>query len=287
MIEGYPCSEIEIKTGHFRYAAKRWGYSSGMPTLALHGWLDNAASFDFVAPLLPDLQIVALDFPGHGYSAHRPKGYRYHYVDYISDVVDVADALKWDKFILMGHSLGAGVASITAGSIPECATKLILLEGLGAMTRDPAKSHEYLARSLQQMKLLSKKMPPIYKNLQELIEARIKVGDMKEKSVEALVSRNYIELENGVTWRSDPRLRIASPVYLTEEQIFSYLQAIQAPVLLLTAESGIFSQNEQYLQARCDRIKHLSRKIFPGGHHFHLDSPALVAEAIQAFLNSR
>ncbi len=277
------CGEIEIKTGHFRYAAKRWGSNAGIPTLALHGWLDNAATFDFLAPLLPDLQIVALDFPGHGHSAHRPKGYRYHYLDYVSDVVDVADALKWEKFILMGHSLGAGIASITAGSLPDRIEKLVLLEGLGAMTRDPDKSNEYLARSIKQMNVVLKKLPPLYENLEELIEARLKIGDLKKDAVEALVKRSYIELEEGVTWRSDPRLRIASPVYLTDEQVFSYLQAIQSPTLLITAEAGMF-KDKQYLQDRCEKVKCIIRKTIQGGHHFHLDNPEPVAEAIQAFV---
>ncbi|MCG8335651.1 MAG: hypothetical protein MJE63_14115, partial [Proteobacteria bacterium] len=64
--------EVEIKTAHFRYAAKRWGNKKGQKILALHGWLDNAATFDHLAPLLPEVDLVALDFPGHGFSAHRP-----------------------------------------------------------------------------------------------------------------------------------------------------------------------------------------------------------------------
>ena len=45
--------------------------------LCLHGWLDNAASFNRLVPLLLDsaedipTQIVALDFPGHGLSGHK------------------------------------------------------------------------------------------------------------------------------------------------------------------------------------------------------------------------
>ena len=51
--------------------------------LCLHGWLDNAASFNRLAPLLLDsfpvsdeqqqqpMEILALDFPGHGLSGHK------------------------------------------------------------------------------------------------------------------------------------------------------------------------------------------------------------------------
>lgn len=46
--------------------------------LCLHGWLDDAASFNRLASLLlnsspskPSLEILALDFPGHGLSGHK------------------------------------------------------------------------------------------------------------------------------------------------------------------------------------------------------------------------
>ncbi|MEM8768285.1 MAG: alpha/beta hydrolase, partial [Pseudomonadota bacterium] len=73
-----------------RITAKRWGDPAGEPTLALHGWLDNAATFDRLAPLLPELNLVALDFAGHGLSDHRPPGVHYHSFTDIQDVMAVA-----------------------------------------------------------------------------------------------------------------------------------------------------------------------------------------------------
>ncbi|HQC73883.1 MAG TPA: alpha/beta hydrolase, partial [Candidatus Competibacteraceae bacterium] len=65
---------LELSTPYLRLAARAWGPADGLPVLAVHGWLDNAASFDALAPLLPELRLVALDLPGHGHSAHRPPG---------------------------------------------------------------------------------------------------------------------------------------------------------------------------------------------------------------------
>lgn len=127
--------ESTIETRYLRFAAKRWGDPNGLPVLALHGWLDNAASFDQLAPCLPQLQLVAIDLAGHGHSEHRPSGVKYHYVDYIDDVMAVADALGWERFALLGHSLGAGIACVVAGSFPERITHLMLLEGIGPMSR--------------------------------------------------------------------------------------------------------------------------------------------------------
>ena len=64
--------EVEIQTSTLRLVAKCWGKPEGLPVLALHGWLDNAATFDHLAPFLPEFRLVSLDLPGHGFSDHRP-----------------------------------------------------------------------------------------------------------------------------------------------------------------------------------------------------------------------
>ncbi|MBU2513268.1 alpha/beta hydrolase [bacterium] len=275
--------EIEIKTSFNKYAAKVWGNKKGIPTLALHGWLDNAATFDRLAPLLPDLYLVALDFPGHGFSAHRPRGIKYHYLDYAEDVIKAVDALGWKRFNLLGHSLGAGVATIVAGAFPDRIEKLVLIEGLGPMTRDPKNSHQYLNRSITQMKKITDLKPPLYENIEEMVEIRSRVGDMSNESVRLLIERGVIELENGITWRSDPRLKIASPSYLTEEQVYSYLENIIAPTLLITAESGLLT-DRAYLESRCAKVRSLKKTTLPGGHHLHLDHPEKIHGIISEFL---
>jgi len=71
--------ELELELPHLRLAAQVWGDPLLPRLLALHGWLDNAASFDRLAPLLCEhFHIVALDLPGHGRSGHRPPGTWYH-----------------------------------------------------------------------------------------------------------------------------------------------------------------------------------------------------------------
>ncbi len=67
--------ELSLELPHLRLAAQAWGDPQLPRLLALHGWLDNAASFDRLAPLLcGHFHIVAIDLPGHGRSGHRPPG---------------------------------------------------------------------------------------------------------------------------------------------------------------------------------------------------------------------
>jgi len=47
------------------FSAKIWGPEDGIPVLALHGWQDNAGTYDTLAPLLPNtIRLVCLDFCG-------------------------------------------------------------------------------------------------------------------------------------------------------------------------------------------------------------------------------
>ena len=60
--------DIAIEIGLGRIAGLRFGRQGAIPVLALHGWLDNAASFVPLARHLAGLDLVAVDLPGHGRS---------------------------------------------------------------------------------------------------------------------------------------------------------------------------------------------------------------------------
>ncbi|NWT15233.1 SEHL2 protein, partial [Vireo altiloquus] len=137
-------SELKFPVPWGHVAAKAWGPSEGHPVLCLHGWLDNANTFDKLIPLLPrGCYYVAMDFSGHGLSSHRPAGCPYHFLDYVTDVRRVAAALQWRRFTLMGHSMGKHHSVLNFSFsycfispqfcflYPEMVDKLILLESLG------------------------------------------------------------------------------------------------------------------------------------------------------------
>ena len=116
---------IDIPLG--RIAALRWGEPGAPKVLALHGWLDNAASFIPLSAQLPGLDLVAIDLPGHGRSAHLPPGADYSFVGAINAILDVADALGWGRFAFLGHSMGAGLASMIAAACPERIERLVAI----------------------------------------------------------------------------------------------------------------------------------------------------------------
>ena len=74
----------------------------GKPLIvALHGWLDNGASFLPLAPHLAECHLVCVDLPGHGHSDHKPTPYVL--VDWLEDLHQIAQAAGWKSLILIGH----------------------------------------------------------------------------------------------------------------------------------------------------------------------------------------
>lgn len=279
--------EIRVNVRGLELAAKQWGDADSPAILALHGWLDNAATFDRLAPQLRGFRVIAMDFAGHGYSGHRPEGVRYHLLDHVDDVIGFADAMELDRFILLGHSMGAGVATYTAASFPERVQKLILLEGIGSQTSEPSEAPRIVRQAVEEMKKASAKRKPVYERKEEAILARAQsIGGISEDAAAVLCSRGLEKVEGGYTWRSDPRVKMASIIRLTEEMVLAHLAALTMPVLLIRGEQSFFAASPS-LQQRAAAIPQCQTVMLPGNHHLHLEQPtcAAVAEAIQRFIS--
>ena len=276
--------ELRFEISSLQIAAKAWGPADGFRVLAFHGWLDNAATFDHLAPFFPDWRLVSLDMPGHGHSSHRPPGTSYHFVDMLFEVVEVLDQLGWEECSLIGHSMGAGVATCVAGILRERVKRLILVEGLGPLSQPAEKVTELMRDSIQQWNSLKTKKSPVYQNREEAVMARHFAGKLKKSSVETLVARGLGENTDGLVWRSDPRLRIKSRLYLSEAQILQMIKDITAQVLVIEAEDTDTRRWVDLLRSRLGYVKNLDHRILPGGHHLHLDEPQSVASAIKDFL---
>ena len=128
------------------HRALRAGVEGATPVLALHGWLDNAASFVPLARELDGLDLVAVDLPGHGRSAHRHRRRLFVLRHGHGVVLDIADALGWERFALLGHSMGAGIGSLLAAACPQRVSRFLAIEALGALAEAPERTHSADAR---------------------------------------------------------------------------------------------------------------------------------------------
>jgi pimeloyl-ACP methyl ester carboxylesterase len=280
--------EIEIALPHLRLAARAWGDPASPPLLALHGWLDNAASFDQLAPLLCEhFYIVALDFPGHGRSDWRAAGAWYHYIDYPGDVLAAVDALGWQRFSLLGHSLGGTVASVVAAVVPQRVDYLVLIEALGPLAGDAERALENLRKAIEERAVVSEKSLRVFESEDIAIAARRKANGLSQMAATALVGRGIKSVPGGFSWSTDPRLTLASPQRYIEDQIIAMLHGIRAPTLLILAQPEQPYLPGAVMDRRVAQVADIQLRRMPGSHHLHLEDAPPVAAAIFEFLATK
>ena len=265
-------------------AARRFGTRGGTRVLALHGWLDNANSFTPLAAALPELDLVALDLPGHGHSAHRPPRSWYHYIDYLDDALAALDELGWDEAVLLGHSLGGAVASVLAATHPQRVGKLMLIEALGPIAARPGTAVESLRKAFEERATAADKQLRTFAHPSEAIAARMRANGLSEAAARLLVDRSLRAVPGGFAWRSDPRLTVATPVRIHEDTIREWLAAIECPTLLIAADPSPPYFEATLREARMACLRDLRSAVLPGNHHLHLEDPQPVAREIRAFL---
>jgi pimeloyl-ACP methyl ester carboxylesterase len=268
-----PVEEIRLNLPHIELAAHLYGPEDGQPVIALHGWLDNAASFSRLAPKLSGVRILALDFAGHGHSAHRAAGAGYQLWDYALDVLLVAEQMGWSRFSLLGHSMGAIVSILLAGAMPQRIARLALIDGLIPYLGDAAGSPRKLGEALQAQLDLPNKRKPVYEKVEQAVAARMKgVGAVSREAAERLAQRGLMPVPGGFTWRTDARLTLPSPLRFTRAHSEAFLAAVQCPVELVLAEGGMLN-GELPLLALLENLPFNVTRL-AGGHHLHLDDEA-------------
>ena len=270
-----PCGEL---------AALQWGDADAPPLLALHGWLDNAASFTRLAPLLAvDRRVIALDLPGHGHSAHLPpQAYRYHIVDQIDCLLDAAGALGLDRFDLLGHSLGAGIASLTAAAVPARIDKLLLIEGLGPLADDGSQTLPRW-RDAHAQRRSPRGTPRLFATIDDAVAARVAVGGLDAGEARPIVERNLRAIDGGYVWRSDSRMRLTTPLRIEESQLRRLLAGIEAPTLLLLADPPTPYLPPDLMQARAGCVTDICVVHLPGPHHLHVRAHQAIADRVLEF----
>ncbi|GGX96328.1 hydrolase [Litchfieldella qijiaojingensis] len=266
-----------------RLAALAWGDESAPTWLALHGWLDNAASFIRLAPLLVErlgIRIVAIDFAGHGLSRRHPPGVDYAIWDYIHDVLDALESLKLERATLLAHSMGAGVACLSAAALPERIDRLVLIDGLGTLATPAEDTADQLRKGVLGHRRLASPAPR-YPDIEAAIAARVAGGvtPVDADTATPLVQRNAeVAADGHIRLRTDGRLLRPSVVRFCPEQVLGILQAIETPTLLIEGEQGILGERPMAAAARA-ALRSLRREVLPGGHHLHLEAGAVNAVA--------
>lgn len=260
----------------------------GPRVLALHGWLDNAASFIPLSAHLHGIDLVAIDLPGHGRGVHLPPGGDYSFVGAMNAVLDVADALGWERFALLGHSMGAGIASLIAAACPQRIERLLAIEALGALAEVPERTVARMREAVAAHRAIDGKKLRVFPDIDSAVRARqfasrVPGSGLDEASVRLLVERGLRAVDGGFVWSSDPRLTLPTMTRMTEPQVEDLVAGIECPVRAIFADPAQPYLPDDLRRRRVALLPRGELVVIPGGHHLHMQQAAEVADAIGDF----
>ena len=273
---------VEIELPDLTIRGLRTSTNQTTKVLCIHGWLDNANSFYTLGPLLKSCDVVAIDLPGHGKSDHFKNSVPYTVASSMHYALQVAEKLGWNKYHIVGHSLGGCIAPMCAVASVDSILSLSLIDALGPIAEQAAVLPDRLCRFHREISLPANTR--LFDSVDDAVAVRMKAVTMTEPAARLIVERQLKPDQNKLRWGFDNKARAASPSYFTESQVQAILSAIQCPVLCVIAEQGYLVKH-QHLKQRTACVKQLEKQYLPGNHHLHMDNAEPVAEVINRFLS--
>jgi pimeloyl-ACP methyl ester carboxylesterase len=276
------CDEVKFDIAGRIIAGKHWR-GGGRPTLALHGWLDNANSFDAFAQAMPELDIFAMDFAGHGYSDPRQRDVGYWGWLDVSDVIAVANQLGWRTFTIVAHSMGAEYSTQLVGLYPERVTAQICIDGYVEATSVDVVL-DAVRENLDTCLVESDGSMRPYPSLDAMAARLEQAKGIEFDAALALVQRGHKVTDAGFVWSTESRIRRTHTQRQPDEVVVALARRTRAPTLMITAGTG-----EDWFQHSLDLVRNVLpvfREVaIAGPHHLHMSSalPDVVVE-IREFL---
>lgn len=279
--------EFYVQARGLRLCVNSWGSKDGPEIVCLHGILDHGMAWEEVAASLAErgYHVIVPDQRGHGCSAHASTG-AYHLMDYVADLDalmgtmgDGNASLSARPVVLVGHSMGAAVATTFASLRPERVSALVLIEGL--MPGEPSANEFADLLSLHLQHLVSTHQHPVLQDTAAAAQRlRQAMPSLSPKRALRMAERITQPCENGVCWRWDAALLTRSDLSydtlaITPTRYRGLLSRLTAPVTLIygQADNAHLAQLQAALpQARVE--------VVYGRHNLHIDAPTALAEVI-------
>lgn len=304
MIQGmYPIQNAArsefIPIRHLSYHVLQWGTPSAdkTPLVMLHGWMDVAASFQFVVDALAqDHWVIAPDWRGFGLT-ETPATDNFWFPDYLADLDQVLDHYVGDRPInLLGHSMGGHVATLFAGVRPERVHRLINLEGFGLPSTRPAQAPSRFAKWMDELKALQlgeMDLKP-YPNLEAVAQRLMKTNPRLGADKAHWLAQHWASANAQGEWRilGHAAHKVVSAQLFKADEAQAIYERITAPTLCVVATDDSIQQwwKDSYSLAefkqRISVVRNLTHAtIRDAGHMLHHDQPEQLAHLIEDFLS--
>ncbi|HWP64882.1 MAG TPA: alpha/beta hydrolase [Candidatus Limnocylindria bacterium] len=257
----------------------------GPVVLLLHGFLEHAHAWDFVAPRLAaaGFRAMALDWRGHGDSEWVGAGGYYHFADYAADLAGVVRALG-GRAALVGHSMGANAALQYAGAEPERVSHLACIDALGPPDMGDETAPRRFADWIAQLERLAER--PARGLTLDAATARLAERFPRfSAGVAAHMARHGTRAAGPVrAWKFDPLHQTLSPYPYTTRRARAFWERVRCPVLYVEGAETPFRLSEADLAERLTALRAVRHTLSEVGHHPHLECPERLADLLIGFL---
>ena len=287
-----------------RTHVRQWGDPGAPKLFMLHGWMDVAASFQFLVDAFQrDWHVIAMDWRGFGETDHPtryPGTASYWFPDYVADLEGLIDHYQPDGQVdLVGHSMGGNVAMMYAGARPERIRRLVNLEGFGMPATRPAQAPGRYARWMDELKKVHSGAMALkaYDSLdgvaQRLMKTNPRLGADKARWLAQHWAHEVAGPEGQSQWQilGEAGHKVTSAqLYRVDEALELYAR-ISAPLLAVEASDDSLGQwwKDQYTldeyHQRLQRVPDCRvARIADAGHMLHHDQPEALAARVADFL---
>ena len=297
-----PSTSAWVPLRSCQYHVRQWGTptSGATPLVMAHGWMDVAASWQFMvdalsAAFVQQRPIIAFDWRGYGLT-QAPATDSYWFPDYLADLDALLDTLYPDQTIdLVGHSMGGNVVMMYAGARPERIRRLVNIEGFGMPATRPAQAPTRMAQWLDELKATRQgdKDLKTYTSADGVAARLMKTNPRLSPSKADWLAQHWARPGTDGQWRilGDAAHKVINPyLYHVEETLATYGR-IACPVLAVEATDdslGLWWKGKYTLDEYHERLKSVPQvqiaRIDNAGHMLQHDQPEALAQLLESFL---
>lgn len=287
-----------VEVNGIRQHVRRWGREDAPTLFMLHGWMDVAASFQFVVDALcergDDWQVIAPDLRGFGLSewpVAQGRGSNYWFPDYLADLdALLAHYAPEGQVDLVGHSLGANIVCLYAGVRPERVRRVVDLEGFGLPASSPAQAPRRVRDWLDDVRT-----PPQLRSYasRDAVAARlVKTNPRLIESRAQFLAQHWSKPdgEGGFVLLGDPAHKVHGPLLYQLDEVMAIWSQVRAKVLHVEAADSetlarlAAASSIDAFKKRFEAFPDWRERIVSGaGHMVHHDQPEEIARLIEAF----
>jgi pimeloyl-ACP methyl ester carboxylesterase len=281
-----------------KYHVRIWGEPGPgkVPLVMVHGWMDVAASYQFVVDCFAqDHYVIAPDWRGYGLTEGPPTD-NYWFPDYLADLDFLLDHYSPHAPVnLVGHSMGGNIAMLYAGSRPARINRLVNLEGFGMAVTLPSQAPGRYAKWMDELKALhrgERALKP-YPSAAGVAERLMKTNKRLSRDKAEWLATHWARPDAQGQWRilGDPAHKIVNAQLYRVDETLEVFKCIAAPTLSVHASDdslsewskGKYTLAEYHERLRC--VPHAqTATVADAGHMLHHDQPQKLAQLIEAFL---